>query len=76
MIAKAFDVSSTKLAAIPLPVPLAVKEIVEPPMLTAPVVLPIVVIEPEVEAKVVFPDEAKVVKLAVEGVVAPISGGS
>ena len=65
------------LSAIPrdrlLPVPLALRETVEPLILTAPVVLPAVKVDPEEEATVVFPTDERVVKYPAEGLRAPIT---
>ena len=64
---------STKFAVISLPAPLAARVNVEPVIEAAPVVFPAVNVEAAPDAKVVLPEEERVVKAAVDGVVAPIA---
>lgn len=63
--------ASPKLMAFPTPLALIVT--VEPFTVTAPVVLPAVNVFPAPEDKIVLPEEERVVKMAVDGVVAPIA---
>jgi hypothetical protein len=72
-IVRALVVSSTNPSEIPFPVPFALIATTEPLIVTAPVVFPAVNVLAAFDAKVVFPEEPRVVKLAVDGVVAPIA---
>ncbi len=56
-----------------LPAPLALRVMVDPLSVSAPVAFPAVNVLPEPEATIVLPSDESVVKVAVSGVVVPIA---